>query len=323
VFVRKDKIPSAPFCPEGGGLAVRSPLPFVSVIVPVYNGAAFLPQCLAALEKQNYPAGNYEILVVFNNSNPRSVRANGARSAVRCLQERTPGSYAARNRGISEARGSVLAFTDVDCVPDPNWLKNGVQALTKNPGCGFVGGEIEIVPRSRARFSLVEHYQKSTYFLQRSYVYQSGYAATANMFTTREVIDRVGMFNWNLKSGGDKEWGGRASSLGFQGFYEPAALVRHGARSLTALLRRARRIAGGVVDRQRLHQGQGMVVNRSFVSDCIEEHQSMCRRWLHIRTTKETHMSQKLSLGLLSFLIFGVCLMERWRVRLGAESLRT
>jgi hypothetical protein len=216
-----------------------------------------------------------------------------------------------------------LAFTDVDCVPDPDWLKNGVQALTENPGCGFVGGKIEIVPRSPARVSLVERYQKSTCFLQRLYVSQSGYAATANMFTTREAIDRVGMFNWNLKSGGDKEWGGRASSLGFQGVYEPAALVRHGSRSLAALLRRARRIAGGVVDRQRLLQGPRAMGNRGFVSDYIEEHQNLRRRWRLIRTTEETHRTQKLSLGLLSFLVFGVCLTERWRVRLGAESLRS
>lgn len=313
---------AAPFLEEGGGPAMQGALPFVSVIVPVYNGAAFLPRCLAALEKQNYPAESYETLVVFNGG-PCCVDANGPRSAVRFLQERTPGSYAARNRGIFNARGSVLAFTDVDCIPDPNWLKNGVQALTENPGCGFVGGKIEIVPKLSARLSLVERYEKNNYFLQRLYVNQSQFAATANMFTTREVIDRVGMFNWNLKSGGDKEWGGRVSSLGLQGFYEPAALVRHDARSLGALLRKARRIAGGVVDRQRLHRGQGMIGNRGFVSDYIEEHQNLRGRLWFIRTTEESYLTQKLSLSFLSFLFFGVCLMERWLVRLGAKSLRS
>jgi glycosyltransferase involved in cell wall biosynthesis len=305
-------------------LTTQGTLPFVSVIVPVYNGAAFLSQCLGALGSQNYPAERYETLVVFNDGSPSCVGANARRFAVRCLQESTPSSYAARNRGILHARGSVLAFTDVDCVPDPDWLRNGVQALTENPRYGFVGGRIEIVPKSPARLSLVERYEKSNHFLQKMYVDQLRFAATANMFTTREVINRVGMFNSNLKSGGDKEWGSRAASLGFQGFYEPAALIRHDARSLGALLRKARRIAGGVVDRQRLNRAQGMMIGkRGFVSDYIEERRNLWGRSWRIQTTEEACRTQKLTLGLLSLLIFGVSLMERWRVRLGAESLRS
>jgi GT2 family glycosyltransferase len=302
---------------------MRHALPFVSVIVPVYNGLAFLPQCLDALGQQNYPVESYETVIIFNDDNPCCVGVNPTRPAVKYLQERIPGSYAARNRGIAHARGTVLAFTDVDCVPDPDWLKNGVQALTENPGCGFVGGKIELVAKSPARLSLVERYEKSVFFLQQLYVNHYQFAATANMFTTREVLDRVGMFNGNLKSGGDKEWGGRAASLGFRGFYEAAALVRHGTRSPSALLRKARRIAGGVVERQRLHLGPEIVRKHRFLSDCIEEYRGFCGRWRLIRTKEETCTAQDLFLGLLSFLFFGVCLIERWRVRLGVQSLRS
>src|SRR5271170_5204937 len=208
---------------EAGGFTMLGDLPFVSVIVPVYKGSAILPQCLAALEKQDYPHQRFEILIVFNDGGPHCVGSNSTHASLRCLEERTPGSYAARNQGILHATGTVLAFTDADCVPDPSWLRNGVQALTANPGCGFVGGIIELVPKSSEHLSSAERYEKSIHFLQQNYINQSHFAATANMFTTREVMDSVGRFSQDLKSGGDHEWGDRAASLGFRGFYEPEA----------------------------------------------------------------------------------------------------
>jgi glycosyltransferase involved in cell wall biosynthesis len=297
-------------------------LPFVSVIVPVYKGSAFLPQCLAALEKQDYPPQRFEILIVFNDGGPPCVGANSTRSSLRCLEERTPGSYAARNQGILHATGTVLAFTDADCVPDPAWLRNGVQALTANPGCGFVGGNIELVPKSSERLSPAERYEKSIHFLQQTYINHLHFAATANMFTTREVMDYVGRFSQDLKSGGDHEWGGRAASLGFRGYYEPEAVVRHRTRTLGELLRKARRLAGGVVDRHRLNQRPEITGIGGFVFDWKEERAFLRGSGSLLRASNGMDMIQDMSLGLLSFLIFGVRVMERWWVRLGAESLR-
>lgn len=297
-------------------------LPFVSVIVPVYKGSAFLPQCLAALEKQDYPPQRFEILIVFNGGDPPCIGANSTRSSLRCLKERTPGSYAARNQGILHATGTVLAFTDVDCVPDPTWLRNGVQALTANPACGFVGGNIELVPKSSERLSPAERYEKSIHFLQQTYIEQLQFAATANMFTTREVMEYVGRFRQDLKSGGDREWGKRAASLGFLGFYEPEAVVRHRTRTLVELLRKARRLAGGVVDRHRLDRRAEITGIRGIVFDWKEERAFLRGSGSLLRASNGMDIIQDMSLGLLSFLIFGVRVMERWRIRLGAESLR-
>jgi glycosyltransferase involved in cell wall biosynthesis len=303
---------------EAGGTIMEGDSPFVSVIVPVYKGSAFLPECLAALEKQDYPPQSFEILIVFNDGSPPSVGVDSTLCSLRCLEEPTPGSYAARNHGILHATGTVLAFTDADCVPDRAWLRNGVQALTANPGCGFVGGNIELVPKSSEHLSSAERYEKSVHFLQQTYINQSHFAATANMFTTREVMDSVGRFSQHLKSGGDKEWGERAASLGFRGFYEPRAVVRHKGRTLGELLRKARRLAGGVVDRRRLSQRLRITGIRGFVLDWKEERAFFrASRWL-LRTSNEMYMS----LELLPFLIFGVRVMERWRVRLGAKSVR-
>src|SRR5208337_385920 len=217
---------------EAGKTELVCDLPFVSVIIPVYDGAAFLPGCLTALRGQDYPADRFEILLVFNDGSSPVPPGTFASPALRYLAEETPGSYAARNRGLLHANGSILAFTDVDCIPHPAWLSKGVQALLNNPDCGFVGGSIELVPNSSTRPSAVDRYEMGVHFLQQMYVDQGRFAATANMITRREVMNRVGPFNSHLKSGGDRDWGNRATALGFPGLYEPEAIVRHRVRRL-------------------------------------------------------------------------------------------
>ena len=98
--------------------------PLVSVVIPVCDDLRRLKICLEALENQTYPTHSYEVLVVNNNPvediEPDIVSFNH----VRVICERRRGSYAARNKGILNARGTVLAFTDSDCIPRQDWIEN-------------------------------------------------------------------------------------------------------------------------------------------------------------------------------------------------------
>jgi glycosyltransferase involved in cell wall biosynthesis len=297
-------------------------LPFVSVIIPVYDGAAFLPRCLAALREQDYPADRFEILLVFNGGSSPVPPETFASPALRYLEEETPSSYAARNRGLLHANGSILAFTDVDCIPHPAWLSKGVRALLNNPDCGFVGGRIKLVPNSSTRPSAVDRYDMGVHLLQQIFVDHCRFAATANMITRREVMNRVGPFNAHLKSGGDYDWGNRAAALGFAGLYEPEAIVRHRTRSLGELLRKNRRLAGGIVDRQRLDRRPQTTEKGAFFRDFKEERALFHGNNSRLRSTNGSDAFQDMSLQLLSLVLFGVRVIERWRVRLGAKSLR-
>jgi polysaccharide pyruvyl transferase WcaK-like protein/glycosyltransferase involved in cell wall biosynthesis len=100
----------------------------VSVVIPSYNARATLGRCLEALESQDFD-GPFEVVVVDSSSDGTAdavverfpwVRVH--RSPVR----RYPGD--ARNLGIAEARGAILAFTDSDCVVDPHWVREIVLA---------------------------------------------------------------------------------------------------------------------------------------------------------------------------------------------------
>ncbi|MBB4860836.1 glycosyltransferase involved in cell wall biosynthesis [Novosphingobium chloroacetimidivorans] len=219
-------------------------LPSVSVIIPTYNDER-LAACLAALEQQDY-AGPYEVIVVDNGSDVLPTVTGRAR----LLQEAKPGSYNARNRALGEATGTILAFTDSDCVPHPGWLSAGVSAVTNEPDIGLAGGQVQITPMSGAKPSLAELYEVAIAFPQETYVREGKYAATANMFTTRSVMETVGPFNNKLRSGGDAEWGQRTAAAGYRLVYVDGAVVDHPARTHDEIMHKLRRTTGGERDRR-------------------------------------------------------------------------
>lgn len=203
--------------------------PMVSVIVPVRE-ADGLAMCLSALEAQTYDERRYEVIVVDNGS-PVSVEQVAAGFPhARVVAEPRTGSYAARNRGLAEARGTILAFTDADCRPAPAWLEVGVSAVTLSPERGLVGGRIDVEASDPTRPSLPELYELRHAFPQQDYVRHLSFAVTANMFTRQDVIAAIGPFRADLQSGGDREWGSRVAAAGLEVVYEPRAVVAHPAR---------------------------------------------------------------------------------------------
>jgi glycosyltransferase involved in cell wall biosynthesis len=100
--------------------------PTFSVIIPTYNRPRHVRGCLRALTQQNYPRQQFEVIVVDDGSlEPleRAVDPYRERLTVTLLRQRNAGPGAARNTGASVARGQYLAFTDDDCRPPSDWLR--------------------------------------------------------------------------------------------------------------------------------------------------------------------------------------------------------
>src|SRR5689334_6517067 len=116
----------------------RAELPFVSVIVPVYNDQQRIVTCVEALLAQDYPRECYEVLVVDNGSTDGTLAALKALPITSLVENTKRGSYAARNKALQQAKGEVIAFTDSDCTPVPGWLAAGVAAI--EAGADLVGG---------------------------------------------------------------------------------------------------------------------------------------------------------------------------------------
>ncbi|MEE9613405.1 MAG: glycosyltransferase [Thermodesulfobacteriota bacterium] len=224
--------------------------PMVSVIIPVYNDLKRLEICLDALQVQSYPKDRYEVVVVDNGSERDIEGALKKYEMVRFGREDKRGSYAARNRGLDMAGGELIAFTDSDCIPAEEWMEKGVKAFLAVPGCGLVAGGIEFFFSDPENPTAVELYDSIVHLKQKNYVENGRYGATANVFTSRKVIDAVGPFNDRLKSGGDSEWGKRVFSHGYKVAYADDARVFHPARrSFGQIRRKTLRLAGGTHER--------------------------------------------------------------------------
>jgi len=220
-------------------------LPFVSVIVPVFNDCKRLKLCLAALFKQTYGRDHFEIIVVDNGKN------EGIEDVVSCfiniilVKEPKPGSYSARNKGILSSKGGIFAFTDSDCIPSKGWIENGVKMFLMTDHCGLVAGDIKYCFRDDKGPKLIELCDTILYPMNQEVLVLLRRADGANIFTSREVIDKIGMFNEALKSGGDDELAFRVYQHGYQHVYASNARVLHFAKdSFRGLLGRAIRFAG-------------------------------------------------------------------------------
>ena len=242
-------------------------LPFVSVIIPVFNDGECLSLCLQALEQQTYDRDYYEVIVVDNDSDVTANIKGIVEQFPSAISEyeKSPGSYAARNRGIKVAKGEIIAFTDADCIPAPDWIAQGVSHLQQTANCGLVGGNIEIFWRDRDRPSTVELYESMLAFRQQDCIEKNHYSVTANLFTWKTVIERVGEFNSQLKSNGDLEWGNRVYAQGYQQIYAEDVKVAHPAvSSLKQLRKKVVRYAGGAYDLRHQPKFSWLQQNRLF-----------------------------------------------------------
>jgi glycosyltransferase involved in cell wall biosynthesis len=219
----------------------------VSVIIPVHNGAAVLGGCLAALERQSFPRAAFEVIVVDNGSTDDLAPLRRLFPAVRWLAEPAAGSYAARNTGLRQAAGEILAFTDADCLPDPAWIERGVAALAAGDAT-IIGGEVPWIDPAGRGLNSYEILETHMFGLSdiRQLIAERGFAITANLLTTRGAFERVGEFDASLKSAGDREWVQRAVARGETLRYAGDAIVRHPRRSTReAFFRKQRRLVGG------------------------------------------------------------------------------
>jgi glycosyltransferase involved in cell wall biosynthesis len=108
----------------------------------VRNGTRSLPALLDALAAQTLPAHAVEVVVVDDASTDGTAALVAADRSARLVRlPRRAGSYAARNHGAAVARAPVLAFTDADCRPAPDWLERGLVALRD---ADLVAGAVEL-----------------------------------------------------------------------------------------------------------------------------------------------------------------------------------
>ena len=110
----------------------------ISVVIPVYNEADYLRECLESLDNQNYPA--YEVIVVDNNSTDDSCKIVQEFPFVKLIREQKQGLVYARSRGYDQAQGEIIARTDADSRLPADWLNKINQAFNHYPDLAALSG---------------------------------------------------------------------------------------------------------------------------------------------------------------------------------------
>jgi cellulose synthase/poly-beta-1,6-N-acetylglucosamine synthase-like glycosyltransferase len=93
------------------------------VVVPAYQAAGVIGECVAALDEQTLPRERYEILVVDDASTDATGEVARAAGADGVVEIDHAGPSAARNQGVEAAQGELVLFTDADCIPAPDWIE--------------------------------------------------------------------------------------------------------------------------------------------------------------------------------------------------------
>ncbi|MGE5658520.1 MAG: glycosyltransferase [Actinomycetota bacterium] len=257
-------------------------LPTVSVVIPVYNGEADLPDLLNCLKAQTYPPSQVEYLLVDNQSGDRTAAILQAAAedqqlnmTIRPLAEnQIQSSYAARNTGIRASRGEILAFTDVDCRPQPQWLATLVAPFA-TPEVAIAVGEILPLPGSTLweQHAALENTLSQKHTLAHPFC---PYGQTANLAIRRLALIQVGLFRPYLTSGGDADLCWRIlRETDYQWYFVEAAVVQHRHRSTWRQLQNQWYRYGE--SNQYLHELHGVELMRELTT---QEYAYRWLRWL-------------------------------------------
>jgi GT2 family glycosyltransferase len=277
----------------------------VSIIVPHYNDPAGLEACLTALTAQSVQAD--EIVVADNNSpqgEAEIARVVAGRARLVVVKEK--GAGPARNGGVAASSGEILAFTDSDCIPEPNWLAQGLEKLAD---FDLVGGAMQVLVADEAKMTAVEAFERVFAFDNRYYVEQKGFSVTANLFCRRSTFETVGGFRVGVPE--DLDWCHRARAAGYRIGYAPSALVGHPARrTWREIIRKWARLneeAFGLQRAQRLGRAKWLIKSLIMPASAVVHS-------LHPLTTPKLHRSRD-RLGALAMLYR----LRLWR---SADALR-
>src|SRR6202166_4869113 len=197
----------------------------VSIIVPTFNGASRIGNCLDALLKQAVEH-DAEILVVNDGSTDNTTSVVARYSGVRLITQQNAGPAAARNRGAQEAQGTIILFTDDDCVPTPGWLAAMIDPF-KDPSVVGTKGVYRTRQRSlAARFVQIEYEDK---YRLMSDLPQIDFIDTYSAGFRRDRFLEMNGYDtrFPVACAEDVELSYRMSARGWTMKFVPAAIVYH------------------------------------------------------------------------------------------------
>lgn len=173
-------------------------LPYVSIIVAVFNGEKVIDDCVQSLLAQDYPKDKYEIIVVDNNSKDRTKEVI-KKYPVRCVSEdKIQGPSAARNAGADVAKGEFLAFFDADQVAEENWLKKILEGWEDNKYGAFAGRNVHTNSKKNILGEYWEGVKSKNIEEKQQDFAKVNYFAGGNIALKQDVFMEIGGFDVSM-----------------------------------------------------------------------------------------------------------------------------
>jgi Glycosyltransferases, probably involved in cell wall biogenesis len=215
--------------------------PAVSVIVTAKNEEDTIESCILSIMEQTYP--NFELIFVDAISSDKTFEKanrlkNVAESTKNCkryiaVSKKAETPARGRNLGAEISNGSILAFTDADCMAEKDWLENLV--LHMSPEIGIVGGPNVIRHTRKSKITTAIDSVLATYigsggspqFYQINKDRDVYVVSSCNMAIQKSLFEREGGFDESLRFNEDSEFCNRLVRKGNRIFYTPAAKINH------------------------------------------------------------------------------------------------
>lgn len=205
----------------------------VSIVVPTYNRRASLQRLLEALSRQTVSPEQYEVIVVDDGSADGTVEfARGWQTehALRVIEQQHAGPAAARNRGVDEARGSLILFLDDDVVPVPDLIGQHLASHAVQRDSVVIG---PMSPPGDWPRSVWVRWEEEKLQSQYRAMLAGLWSCSARQFYTgnaslaRSRFLEAGGFDTNFQRAEDVELGHRLHDRGARFVFNPAADVLH------------------------------------------------------------------------------------------------
>jgi GT2 family glycosyltransferase len=213
--------------------------PRVSVVLPAYYSDATIGEFLDGLRAQTFR--DFEAIVINSSPEERTEQVVSERMPEATFEQASQRllPHAARNRGVELARGSLIVFSDPDCVPDRDWLARLVAASDR--GRAVVVGAMDVTGHDR--YVDTVHLCKYARWLPGGPEGPRAIAPTANALFTRNAWDSIGALrSESFSSDTLQSW--LAAERGFEVWFEPGAVVAHHHGGNLRSFYRERRIRG-------------------------------------------------------------------------------